>query len=288
MNPAAAIFESGVNALGSIASTAIHNRSQRKLAEYSFEQQQAMIDRQNQYNLPVNQMQRYQAAGLNPNLVYGQISPGNQQQIAKYDAPNLSRYDARLNFVDTIMNYMLKREELKQQKYQSDIQESEATIKRNEALFSNFISDGGLNSLRVNRYSSEAQKFHIINQLYNMQLDESMYIKSKRYPHIQSQLLENLEREFERNKKYPHIQSKILDNLRQNHLRKLGYPDIQRYIFQNRLDTQDLLMKDYERSKKYPSIRSRVLDNLYKEKMIEWFNANQFTKLLFPLIKSFF
>jgi len=35
-------------------------------------------ERMNEYNSPKNQMARYQEAGLNPNLVYGQGTPGNQ------------------------------------------------------------------------------------------------------------------------------------------------------------------------------------------------------------------
>lgn len=36
-----------------------------------------MWNMQNAYNSPVNQMSRYQAAGLNPNLIYGQGNSGN-------------------------------------------------------------------------------------------------------------------------------------------------------------------------------------------------------------------
>jgi len=35
---------------------------------------------QNEYNSPRSQMQRYQAAGLNPHLVYSQGTPGNQSE----------------------------------------------------------------------------------------------------------------------------------------------------------------------------------------------------------------
>lgn len=41
----------------------------------------------NQYNSPHEQMLRYAEAGLNPNLIYGQGSPGNQSQPVQYDVP---------------------------------------------------------------------------------------------------------------------------------------------------------------------------------------------------------
>lgn len=48
---------------------------------------QKLIDEQNQYNSPASQMARYQAAGLNPNLIYGQGTPGNQAQVAEVRGP---------------------------------------------------------------------------------------------------------------------------------------------------------------------------------------------------------
>jgi len=46
------------------------------------------IKAQNEYNTPRNQMSRFQDAGLNPNLIYGQGNPGNQSQVA--NAPDIS------------------------------------------------------------------------------------------------------------------------------------------------------------------------------------------------------
>lgn len=63
------------------------NRMNRQLTKYGYEQEKQMIREQNEYNTPVNQMKRFKEAGLNPNLIYGQGTPGNQSQIAKYHAP---------------------------------------------------------------------------------------------------------------------------------------------------------------------------------------------------------
>lgn len=48
-------------------------------------------DRQNKYNSPASQMERYRAAGLNPNLIYGQGNSGNQASPVQYDAPELPK-----------------------------------------------------------------------------------------------------------------------------------------------------------------------------------------------------
>lgn len=89
--PGAQAIASGVNAGGNIASTILTNRANMKLAQYGYEQERQMIAEQNAYNSPVEQMKRYQEAGLNPNLIYGNgvSSAGNQQSIAHYNAPSL-------------------------------------------------------------------------------------------------------------------------------------------------------------------------------------------------------
>lgn len=48
------------------------------------------VDAMNRYNSPASQMQRYQAAGLNPNLIYGQGTPGNQTVLPEITAPSFS------------------------------------------------------------------------------------------------------------------------------------------------------------------------------------------------------
>lgn len=79
------------------------NKANRELAEYSYGKDLEMWQRQqdknlqlwnlqNQYNSPQAQMQRYQDAGLNPNLIYGQsntASPVSSTQMPKYNAPDI-------------------------------------------------------------------------------------------------------------------------------------------------------------------------------------------------------
>lgn len=47
------------------------NQQNMELAKYSFDRNVDMWKMNNEYNLPQNQMERLRAAGLNPNLVYG-------------------------------------------------------------------------------------------------------------------------------------------------------------------------------------------------------------------------
>lgn len=53
------------------------NQANRELAQYNWEQQQEMWNKNNAYNSPIMQMARLKQAGLNPNLVYGNGVTGN-------------------------------------------------------------------------------------------------------------------------------------------------------------------------------------------------------------------
>lgn len=77
------------SAVWSLAQQAMQNDWNTQQAELAFERQKQMIDQQNEYNSPINQMARYQAAGLNPLAIYGQISSGQQSSAAQY-APQQS------------------------------------------------------------------------------------------------------------------------------------------------------------------------------------------------------
>lgn len=74
--------------LGGLASTVLginqQGKENRKLAEFQANANERYLDKQLEYNTPANQMKRFQEAGLNPNLVYGQGNPGNQSAPLTY------------------------------------------------------------------------------------------------------------------------------------------------------------------------------------------------------------
>lgn len=70
------------------------NQAQIDLAKYQADQNLNLWNLNNEYNSPAAQMQRYQDAGLNPNLIYGSgsASAGNSSSPAKgFEAPTLQR-----------------------------------------------------------------------------------------------------------------------------------------------------------------------------------------------------
>lgn len=65
---------------------AYQNDLNRQNAEWIMAQERLLRDEQRMYDSPAEQMARYKAAGLNPNLIYGQGTPGN---VGSTHAPSL-------------------------------------------------------------------------------------------------------------------------------------------------------------------------------------------------------
>ncbi len=53
-------------------------------SELAFQREKEMWNMQNEYNTPIEQMKRYQDAGLSPYLIYGQGTPGNADSAPSY------------------------------------------------------------------------------------------------------------------------------------------------------------------------------------------------------------
>ena len=112
-----------IGGLFDIATSALNNKYQQQQMQL---QNQLNIDqwnRENQYNSPTAQMQRLSAAGLNPNLVYGNgattLSASSPKlEAAQKKAPDLGQYAVMA------VNAMLKQKEL-------DIREKEVDSKVN-------------------------------------------------------------------------------------------------------------------------------------------------------------
>lgn len=72
-----AALGAGVSGGFGLIGSAINYAFQKKLAAQQNQYNIDMWNMQNEYNSPMNQMKRFEEAGLNPNLIYGQGSAGN-------------------------------------------------------------------------------------------------------------------------------------------------------------------------------------------------------------------
>lgn len=126
---------SGVGSLlGDLGSSAMNskavqdtNKANMEIAKYQAQWQQQenekayqrslnMWNLQNEYNSPTQQMARIRAAGLNPNLVYGNGVTGNssgptpQYEPAKFNAPTMQAYRGwNLGISDAISQFLAYR-----------------------------------------------------------------------------------------------------------------------------------------------------------------------------------
>lgn len=112
---AASVIAAGIAAAGSATASAINNRGgkrsqrraykynqqlqeqqyqyQKEAAETSWSRQLEAWNMENEYNSPKAQMQRYQDAGLNPNLIYGQSNTAGSIGNYQMDTPDAPYVD---------------------------------------------------------------------------------------------------------------------------------------------------------------------------------------------------
>lgn len=79
-----AIIASVISTIAAMVMANQQEKSNIELADHQNAMNQNFLAQQNEYNTPASQMKRFQAAGLNPNLIYGQGSPGNQSASLTY------------------------------------------------------------------------------------------------------------------------------------------------------------------------------------------------------------
>lgn len=94
------IIAAGVSAVGGIVDNIANIGQGRKARKW----QEKMMDKQNAYNSPVQQMERLKQAGLNPHLVYGS---GNSVQSSA--SPASSPAIPQSNFGEVATNYITNR-----------------------------------------------------------------------------------------------------------------------------------------------------------------------------------
>lgn len=105
----------------------------KKQAELAYQRELQNISAMNKYNSPQSQMERFKEAKLNPNLIYQQGNPGNQSQLARYNAPRLE-YNYMPVFkgseFDSIKNLPLSYAQVKNQLAIGDLNSAKATMEK--------------------------------------------------------------------------------------------------------------------------------------------------------------
>lgn len=93
--------------IGGLIGQSRQNKANKKLAETQAAANESYLKQQLAYNTPKSQMQRFQDAGLNPNLVYGQGNPGNQSAPLSAPQQQPPDYQALGSNIGPLLNQSL-------------------------------------------------------------------------------------------------------------------------------------------------------------------------------------
>lgn len=137
-------------------------RANMELAKFQYSKDLEMWNRANEYNLPANQMDRFKAAGLNPNLIYGQ---GNlaSTQLPKFNAPT-AQYNYKPivdipSMLSTFQDFQVKQAQIDNLKSQNKVIEENALLKDWQR------------SLAVQKFGALADDIPIARALKTLQLE---------------------------------------------------------------------------------------------------------------------
>lgn len=95
---------STINGMFDLVGRSVDNIYNRRQAELQNQYNLDMWNLNNEYNTPQAQMQRMEAAGLNPGLIYGQINPGNSTAAPQKVAPQFEKMSPALKELGQAFN----------------------------------------------------------------------------------------------------------------------------------------------------------------------------------------
>lgn len=148
----------GIGMIGSAISQRQNYKYSKKLMELQYQQNLDLWNKQNEYNSPTAQMQRLQAAGLNPNLVYGSSVAGNSSNNTSTSLGSVSPVDytdSMFKGVSAVTNMKLARSTVRRQETQNQL---DLALAANKALDTQYLRET-LNS-RIT-YQNELTKFSL-------------------------------------------------------------------------------------------------------------------------------
>lgn len=172
--PAIAALAGGIiSAVSSSRQTKKTNEANLELAKYSYQQQKEQIREQNRYNSPAMQMSRFSDAGLNPNLIYGQGNPGNQQSIPQFQPPRQDWHYKPFDLPGVLEQY----NNLAMQRAQTD--NVKASTEATRAATANKVFDRLISQLKLKRGEFDLRKLEQLlpydTQMRMQQADQSIW-----------------------------------------------------------------------------------------------------------------
>ncbi len=133
------------------------NEANLELAEYQFNKDLEMWHRQNAYNSPVAQMQRFEDAGLNKHMIFGQGTPGNATNMPSFNRPEIDHRGTQ-NIVGQTLSSVLSTSGklLSLQRQKEDVEQAQIQTWVDENLAEYVVDQGRSESFRAEQaYQTE-------------------------------------------------------------------------------------------------------------------------------------
>lgn len=182
----------GIQSTGDFGSTLYATAANKRQAEEQRNWVEEMWHMENAYNSPEQQMQRFREAGLSPNLIYGQGTPGNAGQHMSYQRAQIDK--PQLNLTDTYMRAKMQQTQIENMEADTAIKEKESIIKSLEAmgLEINNRTDAMYLMQYVENYDTRVAAERIQNQMnlnnvmiQNQNIDYNWIRNNKEYINMQ-------------------------------------------------------------------------------------------------------
>lgn len=179
INAGAQIHSTNAQARTARYNTDQTNKMNKYYSDLAWQRDQEQINKMNAYNTPAMQMQRFKEAGLNPNLIYGQGSPGQQTQLAKYNQPKAEYNYKSRDFTQVLSNfYTIERQKLFNDKLKEDIQKTrQQTVNEGlKAAINTILQKKGL--LDLDTYGArKSQEYQLLLNRGQLDLAQSEIMK---------------------------------------------------------------------------------------------------------------
>lgn len=98
------VIPAAISAISAIVGARNQRKSNMELARFQADANEKYLAQQNEYNTPRSQMARFQDAGLNPHLIYGQGTPGNQSSSLSYPEIRPTDYQSMFANIAPLVN----------------------------------------------------------------------------------------------------------------------------------------------------------------------------------------
>lgn len=170
LNP---LLAAGISAGASILGAKLNNDA----IERNNQRQEGLINKQNSYNNPTEQVARMRQAGLNPYMMLGQINSGNQQSIAATQAGNFdTAVNGTVEGVSQALTAKLNNSTIDLNNANSQNAHADAALKRVDLVSRSAKNEAEINSLVKQGKLSEqqAEQLRLQNDLTQLTWDQQI------------------------------------------------------------------------------------------------------------------